>query len=93
VRAGGDSAPVASATAECGAMSGWLPIKSAPKDGTVVLLWHEPSRSVNVGFWQDIYTEHWHASVIGHPALWSDCDGPQPIFEATHWMPLPEPPR
>jgi hypothetical protein len=67
-------------------MSGWQPIKTAPCDGTSVLL----------------YWPHWRRSeaVVGHfitssPAKnkWhADCaiaDGPLP----THWQPLPEPPE
>jgi hypothetical protein len=70
----------------------WMPIDTAPRNGTAVLLWHEPTRSVNVGYWNKFFTDPWHALVMGTDALWNDYDGPQPIFHATHWMPLPAPP-
>jgi hypothetical protein len=70
----------------------WQDISTAPKDGTPVLLWDTDSKSVNVGYYQENYTERWHGMVLGVDALWSDFDGPQPIFNATHWRPLPSPP-
>ena len=59
----------------------WQPIETAPKDGTRVLLarrdWLE---SMALGFWSDDLGE-WK-SVIGASFL-----------GATHWAPLPEPPK
>lgn len=74
-------------------MSNWRVIDSVPTDGTNVLLWNAETKSVNVGYWQEHYTPPFHAVVLGHDALWNDDDGPQPIFDATHWMPLPAPPE
>ena len=79
------------------AQPGWLPIESAPKDGTVVLLFgewageiHGPNKtaSIDVGFWQggegDYPGNDWWATTTGDAyACW---------VRATHWMPLPAAP-
>jgi hypothetical protein len=67
----------------------WQPIDTAPKDGTQILLWDPDSRSANVGYWTDQYTKPFHALVRGDDANWDG--GPEPIFDATHWMPLTAP--
>jgi len=68
----------------------WEAIETAPKDGTPILLWSSGKHgSVNVGYYNKHYTQPWHALVLGEDALWNDDDSPQPIFDATHWMPLP----
>ena len=70
----------------------WQPIETAPKDGTWILVF-EPSR----------YPPHHHVVQWGPPE-WGDWPdtwvtmalGPNPdtydAEDATHWMPLPEPP-
>lgn len=65
----------------------WQPIKTAPKDGTMILVW--PSRAWieecdkgEVVYW-DVEEETW----AGYGPLADDYTGP------THWMPLPEPPK
>jgi hypothetical protein len=73
-------------------MSAWQPISTAPKD-RALLLWDPRTRSVNVGVYNDSYTEKWHALVLGGEAHWSDDSGPNPIFTASHWMPLPSAPH
>lgn len=63
--------------------SGWLPIESAPKDGTYVMLWWPYwSDHAMDGCWDD--RGYW----IGCRSLAERADGPQP----THWMPLPAAP-
>ncbi len=68
----------------------WQPIKTAPKDGTTILV-YQPA-----GMWASrvqsrgecVVTAHWHQP--GNPerhGLWF------PICRPTHWMPLPEPPK
>lgn len=74
-------------------MNEWQPIDTAPKDGTPILLWDAESKSVNVGYWLDRYTQPFHALVRGEDANWCDDGGANPIFNATHWMPLPDPPK
>ncbi len=59
-------------------MSGWLPIETAPRDGTTVLLWAAGWRNPLTGWtygaddWQDL-------RAAGSPP--------------THWQPLPPPPE
>ena len=72
----------------------WLPIETAPKDGTVVLLYGvwagevagpKKNPSIDLGFWKDGTSDYpgddWWALVTGDTyACW---------LKATHWMPLP----
>lgn len=60
-------------------MGEWKPISSAPKDGTLVLLW------VPGGGW---YTGQWNP-LSGH---WDDGDYFSEL-DATHWTELPPPPK
>lgn len=68
------------------AASEWLPIESAPKDGTEIDIWVESSK---LGSWQR------HCNV-----MWEDDSGywydrgcyKFHDHEVTHWMPLPAPP-
>ena len=60
---------------------GWLPIETAPKDGTRVLLWRrairdQPAPIMADGFWCETC---W---------VW-----PYILSEPTHWQPLPAPPE
>lgn len=72
----------------------WMPIETAPKDGSAVLLW-DGYESI-IGFW-------WRGrQFLNSPMseFWSD--GPVPcngydagmnqLREPSHWMPLPAPP-
>jgi hypothetical protein len=72
-------------------MGEWQPIETAPKNRPV-LLWEKEAKCATVGVWNDRYTEPWHALVHGDAAPWNDLDR-APTFEATHWMPLPDPPQ
>lgn len=66
----------------------WLPIETAPKDGTSVLLFmaggdgEDPNRTIAVGMWDkfDYCTMGW---------LMEAGDG---WLSPSHWMPLPTPP-
>ena len=71
---------------------GWMPIETAPKDGTMLLLFTRercancPEQSVGVG------TAYWHPN-----KFW--CNGRLATGEYTrmhhapsHWQPLPQPP-
>lgn len=77
---------------------GWLPIASAPKDGTHVLvcfaeppfhtLWTFQQRPATVAhFWEGegAPDRGWYLSVC-----WYEQD--DPMTTPTHWQPLPEPP-
>lgn len=70
-------------------MSEWQPIKTAPTDGTAVLLWPyvhfdiflgKSPGEVTIGFFSDVHQD-WY-----NPEL-------KATFSPTHWMPLPEPPE
>lgn len=63
-------------------MSEWQPIETAPKDGTLILLWaflDWKDDLVPVCGWYAQSAEMW----LCHSA-W---------LNPTHWMPLPEPPK
>ncbi len=72
----------------------WLPIDSAPKDGTEVLL-HGPE-GIDIGQWQEEIEDVCESGVVvqcGFDAGFfgrvyaAGCNEPP-----THWMPLPDPP-
>lgn len=74
------------AQAAIDAMQEWMPIETAPKDGSTILVWFVPHGALSV-FWED---DIWCVSN-------QKCD-PLPVRgyrtgEDTHWMPLPEPPK
>lgn len=57
----------------------WQPIETAPWDGKPVLLWRDG--------------HHVAARISGaHGPGWCTPDGYE-VFRATHWMPLPAPPK
>jgi hypothetical protein len=81
-------------------MSGWQPIETAPRDGTVVVVFRGnvafetsfgPSRDFvercDLGWFED---GNWWQSGTGHDFFepWAIEIGHVP----THWMPLPDPP-
>jgi len=57
----------------------WLPIETAPKDGTWLLLWDSGLVIIEIGRW---------AKLLNY---WMGDDGERSI--PSHWMPLPEPPK
>ena len=67
-------------------MSEWQPIKTAPKDGSKILVYLPPrEKSDGSGVWDAVYTvSHWYAP----GRYWWDHSMSKP----THWMPLPAPP-
>lgn len=71
---------------------GWLPIETAPKDGTRILVnnifpwgYLTDEEPMGVASWNKTYTGkyHWISNAC--------CDGVSD-FNPTHWMPLPNPP-
>lgn len=60
----------------------WQPIETAPKDGSVILLWN--GSRVFAGWWCEL------------PAEWRDDRDPDyvegPVDQPTRWAPWPEPP-
>ena len=76
------------------APDGWLPIDSAPRDGTEVIVWFKQHGAISCS-WPDSDGHpasewaHWHVDDFKH--------GPFPVRgysdgDATHWMPLPAAP-
>lgn len=72
----------------------WLPIDSAPKDGTVILA-YRPDQGVFAAHHVD------HGDFLGlpedeweQPGWWTTDGGDlsSPDLMPTHWMPMPEPP-
>jgi hypothetical protein len=61
-------------------MGDWMPIETAPKDGTEILGWDGVFRTVikmlPENYFGDGRGPHWH-----------------PLRQPTHWTPLPEPPK
>ena len=61
-------------------MSDWLPIETAPRDGTKILVWR-PRESND-------YEAHADVDAWMGKSWWHSRRAQQP----THWMPLPMPP-
>lgn len=81
-------------------MNNWQPIDTAPKDGTVVLVWWPigdyPSGNHEFASFVDFGGKVPEGTFDGKPYRngWcNDRDGAYLPVEPTHWMPLPEPPR
>ena len=68
--------------------SAWQPIETAPKDGTEVQIWAAEwyprarygMRDGRDGWYEEYYNDDWR------------CYEKTPIYEASHWMPLPPTP-
>ena len=77
----------------------WQPIATAPKDGTVILLWDPAEVYVCCGAWMTPWTRagvptgepSWHR--VFWRDEWVDSESRDYPVEPTHWQPLPEPPR
>lgn len=84
-------------------MSEWKPIKTAPRDGTPILVWHRGD--FHVARWLPLWTEDNKTWLVRHPA-WTD-DNTRIASEIepnehqrligltgpSHWMPIPDPPK
>lgn len=76
-------------------MSEWQPIETAPKDGTPVDLWCcPPSHALSTGGGRT--PDCWFSN--GTWWEWCEVDAGddqcrRAVHNATHWMPLPEPPK
>lgn len=58
----------------------WKPIKTAPKDGTEILVWFDEAKRHFILWWFD---GDWR--FIGGTIT--------PVVPPSYWMPLPEPPK
>jgi hypothetical protein len=68
-------------------MSEWQPIRTAPRDGTHVLL----GRFVGPNYYGRIRVDWWRDRMRDGGYTGFGHFNPQ-YWPATHWMPLPEPP-
>ena len=62
----------------------WQPIKTAPKDGTPILVWD--GYNITSAKWEVDY-DWWEICVPSDGYVDSNC------IEPTHWQPLPPPPE
>jgi hypothetical protein len=81
-------------------MMEWQPIETAPKDGTVVLLFCPASwdtNGVRVAFWYPGEVNPPDGAPDGDAGWYDDETGSHPMTlhyeEPTHWMPIPDPPK
>ncbi len=65
----------------------WQPIKTAPKDGTTIILLGKTKHAA----WDFIETGHWYR-LEGGKWLYHHYIGDEPR-QPTHWMPLPAAPK
>lgn len=59
----------------------WQPMETAPRDGTMVLMWTE--WGVIIGFWGQ-RANRWLGSASSHT---------KDLEDVRHWLPLPKPPE
>ena len=71
-------------------MSEWQPIKTAPKDGTRILVWIDPGY-ITVGYWLTDSHKDRPKPFWGHELCGSRTSRARKL-PPTHWMSLPEPP-
>ena len=72
------------------AMGAWLPIFTAPRDGTAILA-HDGEASATVVRWARYTGGRWEIEVVPE----GGCNDSFPVensFAAKYWMPLPDPP-
>ena len=72
----------------CSALLGggeWLPISTAPKDSTIIDIW-----TPNDGRLTDYRREELSSTNVFYEPVYS---GVCVVRDATHWMPIPEPPN
>ncbi len=77
-------------------MSEWLPIDSAPKDGSRILIGRVRSAGVHSAHWEVDPSWAWEGVGPCWAVYLSDDDYYSHYIPAdwpTHWMPLPEPPK
>ncbi len=64
--------------------NGWMPIESAPKDATWIVLGVVGRNEIMLGYWHRLFQAWWgQTSANGDFRQWQ---------HATHWQPLPAPP-
>ena len=76
----------------------WLPIETAPRDGTAIILWNGLtgfSSTVGVGYWTNAIKYREDLCRADEPASfrWSSDGNKNGMTLATHWMPMPQAPK
>jgi len=72
----------------------WRPIATAPKDGTIILVWRYGE--IQMVKWAKNNCNEWWSKPDGtHISRFDKYDSGEPMDEEipTHWMPLPDPPK
>ena len=80
-------------------MSEWMPIETAPKDGTQILV-ARAGEEIGMGAVEIVdwcVMENWHWEQVGDDLYRKVKDAPSEFWNgnghrATHWLPLPAPP-
>lgn len=65
----------------------WRPIESAPRDGSVVLVWPEDGECVTAEYYRGQWIPFASADFDAF-----DFSGDRIVLSPTHWHPLPAPP-
>ncbi len=65
---------------------GWQPIETAPKNAKV-MFWTEWADDIGTVEWRKLHPHPLEPVFIGEHGTWSS------ILKATHWRPLPTPPK
>jgi hypothetical protein len=97
------SLPIAASELSRFELQGWRPIETAPKDGTLVLVCNTLNNGTITSLHSTIAVARYanHCGVL-EESLWeygtyynkgSKNNLGSYIMNATHWMPLPEPPK
>lgn len=80
----------------------WQPIKTAPKDGTAIFLGVDIATVwiARNGYWSegDMWDIQGYESQEEVRGWWAPCNSVgqeklEDIYEPTHWMPMPKPPK
>lgn len=67
----------------------WQPIETAPKDGTLILL-----ASIDGYVMEASWFDAWYGDRANPGWMYANLDEEHGSYiDATHWMPLPEPPK
>lgn len=76
-------------------LEGWQPIETAPKDGSIIDLWVELRNNQFAGSFRAQRYTNMHWEVYRWRGGWRGDDLSHLIgdIRATHWMPLPTPPK
>ena len=71
----------------------WKPIESAPRDGTSILV-YVPAPTVGGRVMQASWSADWYGDKTNQGWMPANCDEEYGChYVATHWMPLPSPPK